>query len=95
MLPIAMRANRAVAGADYAELAAALGLGSGEQAADALVHRIEALCRDVGLPARLGELGVRREQIPDIVRGSHGNSLDGNPRIVTDDELEQLLDEAL
>jgi alcohol dehydrogenase class IV len=95
MLPIALRANRMVAGARYAEMAAALGLPPGGSAADAFVHRIELLCRDVGLPSRLTDLGVRRQQIPHIVRSSRGNSMDGNPRVVTDEELTALLEDVL
>jgi alcohol dehydrogenase class IV len=93
MLPIALRANRPVSADRYAELAAAIGLGGSGSAADAFVGRIEQLCRDVGLPTRLADLGVRREQLPDIVRSSRGNSMDGNPRPISDEELAGLLEE--
>ncbi len=58
-------------------------------------HCIAQLCADVGLPARLRDIGVERKQIPDLVRSSRGNSMDGNPRLVSDEELTRLLEEAL
>jgi alcohol dehydrogenase class IV len=98
LLPIALRTNRPVCTQQYAELAASLGLvknDSTEQAADALLAQIETLCRDVGLPERLADLGVRREQLPAVVRSSRGNSMDGNPRMITDEELTKILEQAL
>ena len=52
---------------------------------------VERLCREVGVPRRLSELGIRREQIPSLVRDSRGNSMSGNPRDLDDAELEALL----
>jgi alcohol dehydrogenase class IV len=49
----------------------------------------------LAIPRRLGELGVRREQVPALVRASRGNSLSGNPRELSDEELHQLLEEML
>jgi len=102
MLPWALRANHIVCTTQYAELAGALGLmsestvaASPAAAADAFVERIQQLCREVGLPSHLADLGVGREQIPDLVRSSRGNSMDGNPRLVSDEELTALLEEAL
>lgn len=98
MLPHALRVNRIVCTTQYAELAGALGLPvepSPAVAADAFVEMIERLCREVGLPAHLADVGVRRDQIPDLVRASRGNSMDGNPRLVSDEELAALLEAAL
>ena len=60
--------------------------------ADAFVRRIESLCRDIGIPSRLKDLGVTRNQIPALVSGSKGNSMSGNPRDVGDEELRQILE---
>jgi alcohol dehydrogenase class IV len=98
MLPWALRVNRVVCTTQYAELAGALGLPtepSPAVAADSFVDLIQRLCREVGLPSHLADLGVRREQIPDLIRSSRGNSMDGNPRLVSDEELAALLEEAL
>lgn len=98
MLPWALRVNRLVCTTQYAELAGALGLPtepSAAVAADAFVEFIERLCREVGLPTHLADLGVRPDQISDLVRSSRGNSMDGNPRLVSDEELAALIEEAL
>ncbi len=96
MLPTALRVNRTVRQADLARLARRTLPGnwtSDEAAAEALIDRIESLCRDVGIPPRLRELNVLREQIPELVVGSQGNSLSGNPREIGDSELTDLLEE--
>ena len=98
MLPAALRANRGVREQQLAELAAVL-LGkpfaNAAAAADALVDRIEQLCDQVEILHRLSQLGVGREQLPAIVQCSRGNSMNGNPRTVDDQELLALLEEML
>jgi alcohol dehydrogenase len=97
MLPVALRVNRSHAEAQYAELAAELGIDtrSPAAAAGAFVRHIEELCAAVGIPRRLSALGVRREQLAELARLSRGNSLDGNPRKLADAELLEILEEAL
>ncbi|HTU26419.1 MAG TPA: iron-containing alcohol dehydrogenase [Pirellulales bacterium] len=95
MLPAALRANRVVAEGRLVELARAVGIDepADAAAADAFVDRVEALCREVGIPRRLSELGVKHEQIPALVRDSRGNSMSGNPRDLDDAELAELLEQ--
>ena len=52
-----------------------------------LIEQIEQLCDRVGVPRRLSQLGVTREQIPAIVKSSRGSSMSGNPRELSDEEL--------
>jgi alcohol dehydrogenase class IV len=95
MLPTALRVNRTVSEhvlAHLARRALPKSPASDSAAADALIHEIETLCRIVNIPSRLRDLGVRREQIPQLVQGSHGNSLSGNPRGISDAELHDLLE---
>jgi alcohol dehydrogenase class IV len=98
MLPIALRVNAEVARADLAHLSRTI-LGrsdsTDEAAAMSLVEHVTSLAEQIGIPRRLSALGVKREQIPDLVRGSHGNSLSGNPRDVSDAELTEILEAAL
>jgi alcohol dehydrogenase class IV len=47
------------------------------------------------VPRRFSELGVRREQIPALVRDSRGSSMSGNPRELSDEELTAMLEEIL
>jgi alcohol dehydrogenase class IV len=99
MLPVALRVNRGQCEPALARLAKGAGLapcgGSVGALADALVARIEQICRRLGIPERLSQLGVTRAQIPQLVRDSRGNSMDGNPRELNDDELTQILEECL
>lgn len=98
MLPAALRANRTIAQTQLAELAVAAGLVTNAPpaaAADTLLERIDDISRRIGIPRTLSELGVRREQVPALVCDSRGNSMDGNPRTLTDDELTDLIEELL
>lgn len=96
MLPVAMRVNRAACTESFASLAPSITNqthATSNGAADAVVARIDELCRDLGIPRRLSELGVRSDQIPDLLTGSHGNSLSGNPRAISDNELRETLEQ--
>lgn len=99
MLPVALRTNRNVCQAQYAELERAVDprgrASDAAAAADAFVARIEALCERVGVARSLSALGVSPEQLDDLVCGSRGNSMDGNPRDVSDAELRGVLEAML
>lgn len=98
MLPVALRFNRPVSEPRLAKLAEA-GLGrsftSDSAAADALSQAIDELSETLGIPRRLSQLGVSVDQLPAIAEGSGGNSLSGNPRPVSPEELRDLLEEML
>lgn len=99
MLPSALRINREVRQAELAVLARpllgiSLAVPDGK-AVDLLIENIEALCRRVGVPPRLADLGVRHDQIPALVKSSRGQSMSGNPRDVSDAELTRLLEKML
>jgi alcohol dehydrogenase class IV len=53
------------------------------------------LCDALHVPSRLGQLGVRSEQLDNLVTGSRGNSMNGNPRQLSDPELRSLLEQML
>ena len=96
MLPVALRVNRPACEADLARIAH---LVVGKEAStspggpvDALIRRIETICDRIGIPRRLSQLGVTREQIPAIVQGSRGSSMSGNPRELSDAELTDILE---
>ncbi|QDU62241.1 1,3-propanediol dehydrogenase [Planctomycetes bacterium Pan216] len=96
MLPVALRVNREAAEEDLATLAPLLAKpGPNEPPADALVRTIAELCDAVAIPKRLSEIGVSADQIPRIVTSSRGNSMNGNPRELPDDELTKILEEML
>jgi alcohol dehydrogenase class IV len=53
------------------------------------------LCFDLKVPAKLSQVGVRPNQLDDLVLGSRGNSMNGNPRQLNDTELRKMLEECL
>lgn len=96
MLPVALRVNRSHCRCALAELSrTVLDLTSpnDDAAADALIDTIDDLLVQVGIPRRLRDLGVRHEQLSDLVAGSRGNSMNGNPVQLSDAELYGLLEE--
>lgn len=98
MLPAALRFNAPARPAEIlrlAEVVTGRHWSQASDAADALIAGMEELCGTLGIPRRLRDLGVRREQLPELVRGSRGNSLSTNPRDITDEELKNLLEEML
>lgn len=98
MLPVALRVNRPTAQVALAELARQTlpvqGLPEAA-AADAFLDRINALCLELRVPTKLSQVGVQRNQLADLVRGSRGNSMNGNPRQLSDAELHDLLEACL
>jgi alcohol dehydrogenase class IV len=106
MLPVAMRVNRPVCQRQLADVAEALvdraekhpGCSAAAgvlRSADAAIDFVERLCGELNIPRRLSDIGVRREQLSALVRDSRGNSMSGNPRQLTDEELMALLEEML
>jgi len=99
LLPVALRVNRHVRQAELAALSRLLfdqgQAASPEEAVEVLIRRIEGLSDQIGLPRRLSQVGVRREQIPELVVDSRGSSMSGNPRELSDEELTQILEEIL
>lgn len=65
---------------------------SPRRAAEQLIAEIARLCDAIHIPKRLRDLGVRKDQIPELVPASQGNSLSGNPRDVSPAELQTLLE---
>ena len=98
MLPVALEANRQASQRELAQLArAALEVGDAgdERAVEMLIERIAEIGLAIGVPQRLSDVGVRADQIPRLVRDSRGNSMDGNPRSLSDCELTSLLEARL
>jgi alcohol dehydrogenase class IV len=58
------------------------------------MSRIEVLLKRLAIPRSLNQLGVRREQLPQIVASSFGNSMDGNPVRLSAYELTRILEAA-
>lgn len=98
LLPVALRANAAVAAEDLASLERTVDPSASPDsatAAAAFVARIEGLCARVsaaaGLPTRLGQTGLDRARLAWLAANSGGASLRGNPRELAPDALEAIL----
>ncbi len=93
MLPTALRVNQQVRAKELAQLERLFDHQSHSDAdsAAAFVRRIEILCEEIGIPRRLRDIGVTSNQIPALIGSSRGNSMSGNPRDVSDDELLSIL----
>ncbi len=98
MLPTALRVNRDVRRNELARLWSLVDPASAlddAEATERFIAHIAAIAQRIGIPSRLSSVGVERAAIPAIVKSSRGNSMAGNPRDVSDDELTQLLESLL
>ncbi len=99
MLPVALHVNREVAEHRLAQLAYQVFENhvpkSPKQAADYFVAKIEELCRSTGLPQRLSEVGIHRDQLSQIVAARSGSSMGGNPKEMSEHELRAILESIL
>lgn len=100
LLPYVMRYNLPVRQRAFARVAQLLGedtAGLSEpQAAERAIRAIEKLNRTIGIPARLRDLGAKREQIPEYAEKSLNITriVRVNPRVPTVPEVIELLNEA-
>lgn len=99
MLPVAMKTNRDACETSLAEIGRVLAgsqnereLQSDHEAADFAVEWVRSTCQRLQIPETLHELGVEKKQISDIVTSSRGNSMNGNPRELSDAELTEILE---
>ncbi len=98
MLPSTLKTNLLARQKEYAEIARfiapELSLSEAD-AAQSLIDQIQTLIERIKIPCTLSELGVTHSQIPDLVASSRGNSMNGNPREISDTELTQILEDLL
>lgn len=95
MLPHALSFNRPVCLKALAELGRLIegpSPATTHDAADTLESRVDSLLAGLQIPRRLRDLGIRREQLPQLVPLAQGNSLSGNPRPVDPVELAAFLE---
>jgi alcohol dehydrogenase class IV len=96
MLPVAMRVNRDVCADRLAEIGRVIGEQanlSDSAAVDFAVEWVTHTCKRIGIPRSLSDIGVTRNQLPALVKSSRGNSMNGNPRELSDDELMRIFEE--
>lgn len=62
---------------------------------DFAVELVSHLCQRLRIPSTLSAIGIRSDQLEALAVGSKGNSMDGNPREVSQPELQELLQRLL
>lgn len=95
LLPVALRVNRGQCEPALAQLAPLFSRRSWETpaaAADFTVEAVRELALSLRIPLRLRDLGVEKNQLPALVPASRGNSMNGNPRSLSDSELSDILE---
>lgn len=95
LLPVAVRVNRDIAEHELARLERAIDPGAPAAdgpAADSFVGRIGRLCTAVNAPARLRDLGLRRDRIGWLAANSGGGSMRGNPVTISVADLLPILE---
>lgn len=95
MLPTAMRLNRRVRERETATLGRLLTgreFRSDAEATEGAVEFMTDYCRKLGIPTRLRDVGVTKDQVEPLVLGSQGNSMNGNPRTIPECELSETLE---
>ncbi len=93
LLPYVMRFNLAAKPRAFAEIAVLLGE---DAVADKAVAAVEKLRNDIGVPARLRDIGVKPEQLRTLAEKAFGikRILRVNPRSVNVDDMEGIFKEA-
>lgn len=92
LLPHVMRYNADYTGEKYRDIARAMGVDVQgmdiAQAREAAIGAVEALNRDVGIPASLRDVGAREEDVPDLAQAALADvCTGGNPREATLDDI--------
>ena len=96
LLPTLMAYNADFTGEKYRAIAAALRVKGTEampiaEARKAAVAAVETLSKDVGIPAKLSEVGVKAEDIPALAEAAFADvCTGGNPRDTSIPEIEAL-----
>lgn len=100
MLPHVMRFNLPAVAPELADAAVAMGVApvgqSAEVSAQAAIQQISEWVAQMRLPARLREIGIQEQQVPELARLAFASrTVHNNPRpIANADELETLLRDA-
>jgi alcohol dehydrogenase class IV len=94
MLPYVMEFNLITNYPKYARLAEIMGENvqglPTEKAAMKSIDAVKKLSQDIGIPQRLRDIGVEKDQIPgfvDTLFTYYGNRLNSNPRPVSREEV--------
>lgn len=100
LLPFVMEYNMSAAMKKYGDIARAMGVRTEglteEQAALAAIDAVRTLSKAIGIPQRLGEIGIREEQLPQLAADALIDPCTGgNPKDVTVEDILAIYKKAL
>lgn len=100
LLPVVIKRNIAYATLKYARLANAMGIDTRNktpaEAASLVPCQIEGLIKELGIPTKLSQLGVKARDIPRLARDAAGDlCMMTNPQKFGVEEIEEMYREAL
>ena len=101
MLPAVMKFNLVGNVAKFSDVAALMGRDltglTDREAAEAAVDEVMLLARDIRVPTRLGDFGVKDEHIPELAQGvmKVTRLLANNPRVMTVEDAEEIYRQVL
>lgn len=96
LLPTIMEYNAAHTGEKFRHIAVAMGLEAAktmpiDQARAAAINAVKQLCHDVGIPASLRDVGMKKEDIAQLAKAAYADVCSGgNPRQATVADIERL-----
>ncbi len=94
LLPWVMKENLSSCQKGYAEIGSALfGITDNDEklAADMTVDKVKELVHSIGIPEKFGPGEIDENDIPELVKGSQGSSMKGNPVDLSDATIEKIL----
>jgi alcohol dehydrogenase class IV len=93
LLPYVMRFNLSAAGAGYAELAQVIGIAdAGPMMANRLIEMVEEMNRQMQIPKKLSEIGLKEKDIPEVIEQTlPSGSTKANPKAVGGDDIAEIL----
>ena len=97
LLPHVMRFNAPARPERYRNIALALGMtpvGTDRDVAVVVCDEVQRMLGDVGIPDRLGKIGVDPARVPELVEAAIRN-VGPNPRRTSVDDMRQLIESAL
>ena len=100
LLPFVMEYNMSAAMKKYGDIARAMGVRTEglteEQAALAAIDAVRTLSKAIGIPQRLGEIGIKEEQLPQLAADALIDPCTGgNPKDVTVEDILAIYKKAL
>ena len=98
LLPKVMRLNLPACEQKFADIGEALGARASmtkTEKAEEAVRVVERLCRAIGIPPKFAGTELSESMIPAIVAGSRGSSMQGNPIVLSDEQIEGIVRELI